>query len=233
MLIKTKNKLHFLLLGLIITLPFTSKSWAGLKVDSNGDPTIELEAGELCYTDDKGNVWVATIFETNCNDANQAFVMDDGGAGYEECPQDISTLESDGSAFACSYNSMTTYDNLEGYRYLVTCVSEKRTQGKSLYDWQYTFLEKPDYIEAGSPSTTSRAGSYFTDEDYCDILIDEFCHIGEYYNENEYRCINCPNGGTSSGGEKIPITECYWPNGFTGKDINGNFKINGGDCYYK
>lgn len=55
MLIKTKNKLHFLLLGLIIALPFTSKSWAGLKVDSNGYPTIELEAGELCYTDDNGN----------------------------------------------------------------------------------------------------------------------------------------------------------------------------------
>lgn len=157
--------------------------------------------------------------------------MSDGGAGYEECPQDISTLESDGSAFACYYNAMSTYDDLEGYMYLVTCVSEKRTQGKSLYDWQYTFKTKPSYISSGSASTTSRAGSYFEDTNSCDTYLDGLCESGEYYKDTAYRCVDCPDGGYSTGGLSLPITDCYKSSG-SATDATGTY-TRVAPCYYQ
>ena len=247
-----KNKIYFLLLGLTVTLPFTSKSWAGLKVDSNGYPTIKLEPGDPCYTDSTD--WVATVFETNCNDAYQAFIMDDGGAGYAYCPTDLSTLTSNSGTYACTYNAMNLY-GLEGYTDLVTCVSKSRTQGKRLYDWQYTFKTKPSYISSGSTqgkrlydwqytfktkpsyissgsaSTTSRAGSYFEDMDSCDTYLDGLCESGEYYEETEYTCVDCPDSGYSTGGLSLPITDCYKSSG-SATDATGTY-TRVAPCYYQ
>ncbi len=223
-----KNKIYFLLLGLTVTLPFTSKSWAGLKVDSSGNPTVRLEPGDPCYTDSSD--WVATVFETSCHDAWQAFVMDDGGAGYTDCPKDLSTLTSNSGTYACTYNAMNLY-GLEGYTDLVTCVSKSRTRGKSLYDWQYTFKTKPSYISSGSASTTSRAGSYFEDMDSCDTYLDGLCESGEYYEPTEYTCVDCPDSGYSTGGLSLPITDCYKSSG-SATDATGTY-TRVAPCYYQ
>lgn len=55
------------------------------------------------------------------------------------------------------------------------------------------------------------------------------CKAG-YYGSNQ-SCTACPSSGTSLAGSTL-ISDCYLPDGTTGSDSSGNWKIEGGNCYY-